>query len=137
MVATNANGQSTSVMTALYQALMPATAEYWRKLDHSLNSRQELCAWLNEALNWWEQHKHILPALHRWIVDFCSESGCAGMSLICLPDSPCAVCFSNNPGGLLKTLRPRSPLECQQIAMHPVRTTLSSVPLERCYSSQS
>ena len=60
MVATNANGQSTSVMTALYQALMPATAEYWRKLDHSLNSRQELCAWLNEALNWWEQHKHIL-----------------------------------------------------------------------------
>jgi AcrR family transcriptional regulator len=52
------------VMAALYQSLMPATAEYWRKLDQSLRSRRELRAWLNEALSWWEEHRRILPALH-------------------------------------------------------------------------
>jgi AcrR family transcriptional regulator len=52
------------VMAALYQSLMPATAEYWRKLDQSLSSRQELRVWLNEALSWWEEHRRILPALH-------------------------------------------------------------------------
>lgn len=52
------------VMAALFQALMPATAEYWRKLDQSLSSRRELRVWLNEALSWWEEHRRILPALH-------------------------------------------------------------------------
>jgi AcrR family transcriptional regulator len=52
------------VMAALYQSLMPATAEYWRKLDQSLSSRRELRVWLNEALSWWEEHRRILPALH-------------------------------------------------------------------------
>jgi AcrR family transcriptional regulator len=52
------------VMAALYQSLMPATAEYWRKLDQSLRSRRELRVWLNEALSWWEEHRRILPALH-------------------------------------------------------------------------
>lgn len=52
------------VMAALYQALMPATAEYWRKLDQSLHSRQALRAWLDEALRWWEEHRSILPAMH-------------------------------------------------------------------------
>jgi len=51
------------VMAALYQALMPATAEYWRKLDRSLSSQQELRAWLDEALSWWEEHRRILPAM--------------------------------------------------------------------------
>ncbi|MBI3799169.1 MAG: hypothetical protein HY268_19675 [Deltaproteobacteria bacterium] len=50
-------------MAALYQALMPTTAEYWRKLDRSLSSRQELRAWLDEALSWWEEHRRILPAM--------------------------------------------------------------------------
>jgi AcrR family transcriptional regulator len=52
------------VMAALYQSLMPATAEYWRKLDQSLSSRRELRDWLNAALSWWEEHRRILPALH-------------------------------------------------------------------------
>jgi AcrR family transcriptional regulator len=52
------------VMAALFQALMPATAEYWRALDQSLSSRRALRVWLNEALSWWEEHRRILPALH-------------------------------------------------------------------------
>ena len=52
------------VMAALYQSLMPATAEYWRRLDQSLSSRRALRVWLNEALSWWEEHRRTLPALH-------------------------------------------------------------------------
>jgi AcrR family transcriptional regulator len=58
------------VMAALSQALMPATAEYWRKLNQGLSSRQTLRAWLDEALSWWEQHRRILPAMHEaWVID--------------------------------------------------------------------
>ena len=58
------------VMAALYQGLLPASAKYWQKLDHSLGSRRELHAWLDEALSWWEEHRQILPALHEaWVID--------------------------------------------------------------------
>jgi AcrR family transcriptional regulator len=52
------------VMAAIFQSLMPATAEYWRNLDRSLGSRQDLRGWLEQAIGWWEEHREILPALH-------------------------------------------------------------------------
>jgi AcrR family transcriptional regulator len=52
------------IMAAIYQSLMPATAEYWRNLDRSLGSRRDLRGWLTEAIGWWEEHREILPALH-------------------------------------------------------------------------
>ena len=52
------------VMAAIFQSLMPATAEYWRNLDRSLGSREALRGWLGEAIGWWEEHREILPAFH-------------------------------------------------------------------------
>ena len=52
------------VMAEIYESLMPATAEYWRRLDRSLGSRHDLKSWLEEAIDWWEKHRDILPALH-------------------------------------------------------------------------
>lgn len=52
------------VMAAIYESLMPATAQYWRNLDRSLGSRAELRIWLEQAIHWWEEHRDILPALH-------------------------------------------------------------------------
>jgi AcrR family transcriptional regulator len=52
------------VMAAIFQSLMPATAEYWRNLDRSLGSRKDLRGWLEQAIGWWEKHREILPALH-------------------------------------------------------------------------
>jgi AcrR family transcriptional regulator len=52
------------VMAAIYESLMPATAEYWRNLDRSLGSREALRSWLEQAIDWWAEHREILPALH-------------------------------------------------------------------------
>jgi len=52
------------VMAEIYESLMPATPEYWRRLDRSLGSRHDLKSWLEEAIDWWEKHRDILPALH-------------------------------------------------------------------------
>lgn len=57
-------GGKAEIMAAVYQALMPATAQYWRDLDRSLGSRRDLRAWLERAIGWWEEHREILPALH-------------------------------------------------------------------------
>ena len=51
-------------MAAIYESLMPATAEYWRNLDRSLGSREALRRWLEQAIDWWAEHREILPALH-------------------------------------------------------------------------
>jgi AcrR family transcriptional regulator len=52
------------VMAEIYESLMPGSAEYWRRLDRSLGSREDLRAWLEQAIHWWEEHRDILPALH-------------------------------------------------------------------------
>lgn len=55
------------VMAAIYESLIPETAEYWKTLDRSLGSREALRAWLETAIEWWEAHREILPALHEAI----------------------------------------------------------------------
>ena len=55
------------VMAAIHESLIPETAEYWKTLDRSLGSRADLRAWLETAIEWWERHREILPALHEAI----------------------------------------------------------------------
>ncbi len=57
------NGKA-DVMAAIYESLMPTAAEYWRDLDRSLGSRKALRHWLEQAIDWWANHREILPALH-------------------------------------------------------------------------
>jgi AcrR family transcriptional regulator len=52
------------VMAAIADSFMPQTAEYWRNLDRSLGSREDLRRWLEQAIDWWAEYRDILPALH-------------------------------------------------------------------------